>query len=1297
MKELGVERFLADLLPFFHRRQLTYVDVGAYVGEVFEKTLKSGLRVGEAHVIEPNPKYLDTARERTKSLFQGHSVTYHNVALGRQAGRVRMRDAKDMTKVIGVGGAPAQGIEAENMFEVECTTLDELAEKFSERRISLLKVDVEGFETEVLEGATRILQDERVDVIYIEAGLNPQGTQQTYYRRIEDLLGAYGYKVFRVYEQHHEWIVDSPLLRRVNIAFMSRKFADSNPYRVTQELYRVRSELDSLERDAELARQEIKKATKSLDALRKELLETSMDRDSLRSRVSALEQSQESLLEERDALRQAAELADQRFAQLRAASRSSEQTLRDVFVSIAQMYRREVHAWKEYSAARADLARIQAGRAHRLGAVLAQHAKSPLGWLKAPVALWREYAKDSRESVVPSPEQLPVIVCHADKAISVPLTLAPRSILVPGDAAPRRILVNLLSAHPTGSVTVELTIHAGTGLKHLRSIGGEAPGSHGNEAALIRRFNIGAGMPVALFDIGGGSEDFTFELCRVRGEFCILTLEQRSTSSAEGDSAEEQGSLAESASDRRHVFRASALELKLWGGFARYALPALEQLRLDPHASRSQREDAAWSLTRWFYAEGDYQKALENLEFSKELKKEQRPRAVLAELMCLIRLGRYKEASVALERAMEDNEQVDLRLLKSTVVRHLEQERGSSPEQVDAAQLAALNAVLARSGLAPLEKRRAHEPLSLANITARAQPKSGNQAQKVSVILPAFNAAETIEWVLDSILNQTWRNLEVIVVDDFSTDSTCEIVERVARADSRVHLVRRDSNGGAYPARNIGARHATGDLVTVHDSDDWSHPQRIELQVEALAASPGIVAVKSHWVRVGAQLEMLGAWIARGSLYDLNFSSLMFRRELLDSLGLWDEVSVSGDSEFYSRIRAVYGERAVLKIPKDYLLAFSLTRDDSLTRAKATHLRSLFFGLRWNYRDSYLFWHANLGNRAGQLPFDATADKRCFPVPLGNQPGRRGIRQRYDLVVVSDFALNDERFATTLSYLVAGGGIGRKMAVFHWRKYELPSRVPLQPRFYEACLQFGIDILSPGDSVEADVVLCTLPSILQHRIEPMPVIEANRVVVIVGHADGDLIGGQEEHYDPEIVRRHLESIFGTEGDWVPASARVKRIMQQDRRYPTPYPEPWLPMIDASSWSSQPIHWRGAERELPVVRRHGSGGGAKRFKEMDFYVCFPEDLNGDVISEDILDVMGSGIPVILPPQFKESFGDAVVCVSRNDVAEAIGSLWSSRERYLGQAESGRRFVMENRDVAVFADRLQRLLNGPQLRS
>lgn len=91
---------------------------------------------------------------------------------------------------------------------------------------------------------------------------------------------------------------------------------------------------------------------------------------------------------------------------------------------------------------------------------------------------------------------------------------------------------------------------------------------------------------------------------------------------------------------------------------------------------------------------------------------------------------------------------------------------------------------------------------------------------KISVVIPAYNAKKTIERCLDSIRNQTYKNLEIIVVNDGSKDNTAEIVSEMCKVDDRVKLIN-IKNGGVSHARNTGIDNATGEYITFVDSDDF--------------------------------------------------------------------------------------------------------------------------------------------------------------------------------------------------------------------------------------------------------------------------------------------------------------------------------------------------------------------------------------------------------------------------------------------------------------------------------------------
>lgn len=111
---------------------------------------------------------------------------------------------------------------------------------------------------------------------------------------------------------------------------------------------------------------------------------------------------------------------------------------------------------------------------------------------------------------------------------------------------------------------------------------------------------------------------------------------------------------------------------------------------------------------------------------------------------------------------------------------------------------------------------------------------------KISVIVPAYNIAQFLDRCLRSVLAQTHRNLEVIVVDDGSTDGTGALADHYAKADSRVRVIHKE-NGGVTSARLRGVAEATGDWIGFVDGDDWIEPEMYEhLLGNALAHSAQI-------------------------------------------------------------------------------------------------------------------------------------------------------------------------------------------------------------------------------------------------------------------------------------------------------------------------------------------------------------------------------------------------------------------------------------------------------------------------
>jgi cellulose synthase/poly-beta-1,6-N-acetylglucosamine synthase-like glycosyltransferase len=161
----------------------------------------------------------------------------------------------------------------------------------------------------------------------------------------------------------------------------------------------------------------------------------------------------------------------------------------------------------------------------------------------------------------------------------------------------------------------------------------------------------------------------------------------------------------------------------------------------------------------------------------------------------------------------------------------------------------------------------------------------------------AYDNASTLEEAMRSILAQTVRDLELLVIDDGSRDDSRAVAERVAAADDRARVLAMERNVGISASLNAGLREARADVVAVQDADDWSAPERLERQLAVLDARPEVAVVGSRMREVdGAGRELAPRTsFAAGDVNDvlLRFNpipntSAAFRREVALGLGGYD-------------------------------------------------------------------------------------------------------------------------------------------------------------------------------------------------------------------------------------------------------------------------------------------------------------------------------------------------------------------------------------------------------------------------
>lgn len=294
-----------------------------------------------------------------------------------------------------------------------------------------------------------------------------------------------------------------------------------------------------------------------------------------------------------------------------------------------------------------------------------------------------------------------------------------------------------------------------------------------------------------------------------------------------------------------------------------------------------------------------------------------------------------------------------------------------------------LNTYYAKQGLVTIGLKQAEDYSLFDRLLGQGSvtPELPESSVLVTVIVPTYNAEKTIDTTLHGLVHQSWPHLEILIVDDASTDQTLAVVEKWVEKDSRIRVIKQAVNQGAYITRNLGLSQSQGEFITVHDSDDWSHPQKIEQQLQPLLKNEQLKATLSHWARVSDEL-LFGSWSGPedwNGLVHRNVSSLLMRRQVFEQLGYWDNVVCSADTEYYYRIMTAYGGGAMQEVQFGVPLAFGRVRAESLTQRSETHIFSIFSGLRHDYREAYQKWHAHC-SPTEQLYMSQHPDTRPFPV-----------------------------------------------------------------------------------------------------------------------------------------------------------------------------------------------------------------------------------------------------------------------------------------------------------------------------
>ena len=786
----------------------------------------------------------------------------------------------------------------------------------------------------------------------------------------------------------------------------------------------------------------------------------------------------------------------------------------------------------------------------------------------------------------------------------------------------------------------------------------------------------------------------------------------------------------------------------LWSGYADLGRTWLEAI-VDGSLPTplEDRLEAARTLSVWHAKREDPATALTWLRRCSELDPDctaQRPFWML-EAQYLVRAGRLAEARVVVASRGGDPRDTSARLVAATIDQQVDPDAAARWRE---GAVGDLNAVYAHHGLLPVGALDGDERWSIDNLTTDLPAERLLAAGPlVSVIVPVYNGADTLPTALRSLRQQSWTNLEIIVVDDASDDGSAEVARGFARDDDRFRLVELAENAGVYGARNAGLGVANGEYVTIHDADDWSHAEKIESQLDLIRA--GAPFALSDMVRVAEPLVFVGPPTPSDSLLQPNISSTLIRHDDLRALEGWDDrVRITADAELLRRLALRHGldpdlpdlPRALPGCP----LSFLRKTETSLTGRADTHASTVRFGVRREYREASEWWYARrAGDGAAATIPRSDLD---FPVPATI---RRNRAQRVDtdVLVIADFALAGDPPHDALAMVEGALAAGCRTAVRQypwWRQYPMRRRLPAAVR--ERLYRHDVPIAAAHEEVAAEGVLVAHPPLLEHRHDGATTVEARWAALTVDVPAERTREGKQPLYDPQRVADTLEALVPCGTAWVATSEALRRLMDADPRFPAPAPAVWTPLLDLDRWAprrtdrsrighARPVLGRSAREDAlawpaqPDALRSAYGadqpcdvrllGGAKTLRNvldelpdnwetlpwdgkagddeplrgflstLDFFVGFPHESAIAATDRVTLRAMALGVPVILPPGFAGQFGDAALYAEPDEVWSVVSATWQRPQDYLDRVEAGLAYVRRHCDLRGFGARIAAL--------
>lgn len=684
------------------------------------------------------------------------------------------------------------------------------------------------------------------------------------------------------------------------------------------------------------------------------------------------------------------------------------------------------------------------------------------------------------------------------------------------------------------------------------------------------------------------------------------------------------------------------------------------------------------------------------------------------------------------ELLLDENLNADTEWLLSTELAH---PANGAPDADHATWLQLFNRRFEHFGMLPINVADGPgAPFDRVTVAVQAEYRIAD-GPLVTVIMSTFMPDQSFRTAVQSLTNQTWQNLEILVIDDCSPPEYDALLAEIAGLDPRIELIRMPANGGTYRIRNEGIRRSRGEFITFQDSDDWAHPERIARQIQPLLDESELVATHCRCVRVFPNLSTLNVGM---NSFRRCAPSTMFRKDVvIAAMGGYDETRKEADNEFYERLKVVFGDEANLDL-RDVMVLYQLTAD-SLSRDE--YRFAWQHGARASYIQARRYWHREIA--AGrESPFlDAEGPRRIY-APHRVLTGHDLEPATCDVLWISDWRVGLSRYDGHVGLVEATATAGLSTLAGHTTAIRNANRdrVPLRDDVLELQDAGTTRLIVWTEPTHARLAIVTDPELLNLTRPPDHVaITADRLVVAAPHPPAAPAGGWLT-YDPAVVEANARRMFGSAVEWLPASASIAeqlrgrgatRVLEpsvlavapavRDRPYRGARGEPSLVVgtaafeprrrdrpkiadlsarLPASGFDVRvrcaalaarqqrhprvlPPSWIAVDESLPLTGF---------LRQLDVFAPIPTRTWGPYLPWSVLQALAEGAVVVADPAWEPLLGDAGIYAADGEVEVVLKELATNPDQLNEQRSRGYAMCRDRASSAALTSLVGTLLAG-----